>query len=290
MDRHYFLLRRLHSLSGILPVGIFVMVHLFTNFQLALGTFQHEVNWIHSQPALLFVEMALWGSIAFHAALGIYYTTSGKRLHGKYRYGGYKRYLLQRITGYIALIFIFLHVATLRWGWSFGLQALDTTFYVAGPDGHPMATASIARVLQQPALVFVYLVGSLSVVFHWANGLWTAAISWGLTVTVAAQRRWGYVCIAIGAALTVFTLGAIAGASTYEITAKDKSTFEEIEVHGAKPLHEGDVHRVGEIEVEDPMDGAPSRLRPAAPFEQQGNQPIEITPGAAPESTRIPSH
>ena len=29
--KHYHLIRRLHSLSGIIPVGMFTIVHLFTN-------------------------------------------------------------------------------------------------------------------------------------------------------------------------------------------------------------------------------------------------------------------
>jgi len=289
MDRHYFLLRRLHSLSGILPVGVFVMMHLFTNFQLALGTFQHEVNWIHSQPALLFVEITLWASIAFHAALGIYYTKSGKRLHGKYRYGGYHRYVLQRITGYIALVFIFIHVATLRWGWSFGLDALDTTFYVSTQDGHPLATASIARVLHNPWLATLYVIGSLSVVFHWSNGLWTAAISWGLTVTVGAQRRWGYVCTAIGAALTFFTIGAIVGARNYTLTPADIEALQRIEL-GAEPGHFGDVHKVGVADEHDELEGAPSRNPQSSSvtpnFENESLQGV----GTKPDSTAIDSH
>jgi len=107
---------------------------------------------------------------------------------------------------------------------------------------------------------------------------------------VAAQRRWGYVCVAIGAALTVFTLGAIVGASTYEITAKDISTFEQIEVHGAKPLHEGDVNRVGKFDVNDPMEGAPSRQLEPAIGVPQSDSAAELHNPAAPESTRIESH
>ena len=31
LDKHYFLLRRLHSLTGIVPIGIFLLAHLTTN-------------------------------------------------------------------------------------------------------------------------------------------------------------------------------------------------------------------------------------------------------------------
>ncbi len=30
-DKYYFLIRRLHSLSGLIPVGVFLFVHLATN-------------------------------------------------------------------------------------------------------------------------------------------------------------------------------------------------------------------------------------------------------------------
>src|SRR3972149_6845831 len=79
MARTHFVLRRLHSLTGIVPVGAFVIFHLFTNCQLVLGAdeFQHEVDFIHSLPGLPFLEVALWLAIGFHATLGVVYTLTG---------------------------------------------------------------------------------------------------------------------------------------------------------------------------------------------------------------------
>ncbi len=57
----------------------------------------------------------------------------------------------------------------------------------------------------------------LLLVFHFANGLWTAGITWGLTISVGAQRRWGYVCAAIGLALGLATVTAIVGFATLDI-------------------------------------------------------------------------
>ncbi len=231
LDQHHFLLRRLHSLSGIVPVGVFVIMHLFTNFQMIMGTdahgvnhFQHEVDFIHSTPALLYVEIALWSSIGFHAILGLVYTFSGKPNTRQYRYGGNVRYQLQRVTGIVALIFIFLHIATLRWRWS--LFGWFTPFYVSGPDGTPLAHATTAMALQSNVVLALYVVGVLSVVYHWCNGLWTAAISWGLTISVAAQRRWGYACAGLGMALTVFSAGAIIGARSYEVSPAERAAYE----------------------------------------------------------------
>ncbi len=224
LQQHHFLFRRLHSLSGILPVGVFVIMHLFTNFQMLGGDFQHEVDFIHSTPALLVVEITLWLSIAFHAGLGLVYTFSGRPNVRRYRYGGNWRYYLQRITGFIALGFIFVHVATLRWRWD--LFGWFTPFYVRGFDGQPLAHATTAMALQHARwVVAIYLIGAMSVVYHWSNGLWTSAITWGVTISAPAQRRWGYVCAALGIALTVFSLGAVVGALKYHVTDEDRRSI-----------------------------------------------------------------
>ncbi len=157
LAKHHFLLRRLHSLSGVMPVGVFVIFHLFTNAQIAWAAlgfedkFQHEVDFIHDLPALLFLEVfGLWLPIGFHAALGFWYTFTGKSNVKRYSNWDNWRYLLQRITGIVALLFIVFHIATLRWRWDLGLQ---TPFFAhAAHGGHtavvnqagepiPMATA-----------------------------------------------------------------------------------------------------------------------------------------------------
>ena len=133
MQNRHFLLRRLHSLTGIVPIGVFLIIHLTTNSTIAWGglnsraegvgwmnkaiaTFQHEVEFINNMPLLLLTEITLWSAIGFHSILGVYYALSGKGNTGSYKYGGNFRYALQRTTGYLGIFFIFYHVATLRWG------------------------------------------------------------------------------------------------------------------------------------------------------------------------------
>lgn len=215
LQQHHFLLRRLHSLTGIVPVGAFLCFHLFTNFQMVFGTFQHEVEFIHNMPALLFIEIfGLWLPIAFHAVLGLVYTFSGKLNSVHYPYMDNWRYSLQRVTGIIALLFIFLHIAKLRWGWTFG-GLVDTPFYLQHIDETgkvwKLAHASTVLAIQHafPLMLIVYIIGVYSAVYHWCNGLWTAAISWGLTISVQAQRRWGYACLGLGLVLSLFSAGAL---------------------------------------------------------------------------------
>jgi succinate dehydrogenase / fumarate reductase cytochrome b subunit len=233
----HFVMRRLHSLTGIVPVGIFVIFHLMTNFQLLAGDFEHEVGFIHSLPFLIVIEVSLWLGIGFHAGLGLVYTFSGAKPNASaYRNSSNYRYTLQRITGIIALIFIFFHVATLRWRWDF--FGWYTPFYGTGPNGEPLAAATTAAAIQASWLIAVfYLVGSLSIVFHWVNGLWTAAITWGLTISVKAQKMWGKLCLGLGILLTVFTIGAIAGALMHEVTDADRLLIQQMSTGAASPQH-----------------------------------------------------
>lgn len=227
--QYHFLLRRLHSLTGIVPIGIFVMFHLFTNMQIVFGTFQHEVEWIHSQPALIFMEIFVLAlPITFHAVLGFIYTFKNVKPNAsKYSYWDNWRYTLQRVTGIIAFIFIVLHVFTLRgrfnmWGW-------HTPFFVnAELNGEvvDLATTSTALAVQTSWLVLlIYIIGVLAVIYHWSNGLWTAAITWGVTISDKAQKRWAWMCGGLFAALFVFSALALWGSWTYVPTAEELEAY-----------------------------------------------------------------
>lgn len=232
LDRHHFLLRRLHSLSGILPIGVFLIAHLTTNSSILWGKlglrgeypelswsqggaayFAKEVVWINEQvPHLFLIELTLWLSIAFHAVLGTIYALTGRMNTAAYAYGANKRYRLQRASGYIGILFIFYHVATLRWGW---------TFLIPGGTAwsHHFASSTLASALRGgesfTAMGLVvsafYFTGVSLLVFHFANGMWTAAITWGLTVSRAAQRRWGYICAGLGVALMGMAWASVIG-------------------------------------------------------------------------------
>ena len=235
LERHHLLLRRLHSLTGILPIGVFLIMHLTTNSSIVwgafnkrglqaedataldrrVGTFQHEVGFINDLPLLLLIEITLWAAIAFHAVLGVYYARTGKGTSGSYAYQGHLRYRLQRLSGYIGVLFIFYHVATLRWGWTFLVPGVEQGWAWS----HEYAASTLALALRGgTSFTFVGFLVSLAyfvcvslLVFHFANGLWTAAITWGLTVSKAAQRRWGYVCLGLGAGLMILGWSSVIG-------------------------------------------------------------------------------
>lgn len=240
-ERHDFLLRRLHSLTGIVPIGVFLLAHLTTNSSLLWGKFglrghdathafakdgvslleggvayfQKEVTWINTQiPHLLLIEIVLWTSIAFHSLFGLYIARTGRSNVANYPFGGNWRYALQRFSGYFGILFIFYHVATLRWGWTF-LVPSGTKWSAE------FAASTLASAIQGSTegltvvgllIAGFYFAGVTLLVFHFANGLWTAAITWGVTVSRGAQRRWGIACLGLGAGLMGMAWASLAGA------------------------------------------------------------------------------
>jgi succinate dehydrogenase / fumarate reductase cytochrome b subunit len=203
----HFWLRRLHSLAGIM-FGGYIVVHLVVN---ATGlwprVYQQNVDKIHQmEPMLPVIEiLAIFGPLLLHLLYGLYVASVGVSYPTttRYSYGGNLRYLLQRITSFILIVFVVYHIGMLhKWGFALvGLKkapdfnavnlAYQTTVgSIKAPfEGMPVANA---------AVITLYLLGIWSAAFHFANGLWTAAITWGLTVTRTAQQRWGKVCCGLG--------------------------------------------------------------------------------------------
>jgi succinate dehydrogenase / fumarate reductase cytochrome b subunit len=67
----------------------------------------------------------------------------------------------------------------------------------------------MASILSSPFMLAFYLIGVISTVFHFANGLWSFAVSWGITVTPRSQVISTYVTLAIFVALSFVGVRAI---------------------------------------------------------------------------------
>ena len=202
-NAQYFTLRRLHSLLGVFPLGVFLFNHLLTNSSGILGAdfFEHKVSLIESLgPALPIVEAVfIFIPLALHIVLGIFIA-----LQARNEYRGareYKRnwaYILQRWTGWLALVYIVWHVVNLR----FLHDPLETPF--------SMTLADMFYTMPLAAFyVPFYILGSLAVIYHFANGLCTFCMSWGITVGERSQRYVGYAAGGVGAVLAVMLFAAV---------------------------------------------------------------------------------
>ncbi len=222
LARHEFLIRRLHSLTGLIPVGAFMTVHLATNASVleSPGTYQQLVYRIHSLGSLLtVVEWAfIFLPILFHALLGLVIIRGGMVNTRSYPYANNVRYVLQRATGLVALAFILLHVFHMH-GW---IHADVWVKHVVEPLGgarfRPYNAASTLALTMHGVLIpTLYAIGVLSCVYHLANGLWTMGITWGVWVSPAGQRRATWACAAVGLVLAALSMSALFGALTVDV-------------------------------------------------------------------------
>jgi len=227
--RHEFLILRLHSLSGLLPVGMYMVVHLLTNASVLGGasSFQKNVDMIHSLgPALPLVEWTfIFLPILFHAIVGVMIIRSGRSNSSRYAYSSNIRYTLQRATAWIALIFIMWHVFHMH-GWFHNKLWHDNVVEPLGGQNFnwQQATSSLAAAMASPVVKIAYLVGVVSCIYHFANGLWTMGITWGVWQSAAAQKRANWVCGGIG--VFVMLVGVTAWIGAQQINVEDALVYE----------------------------------------------------------------
>jgi succinate dehydrogenase/fumarate reductase cytochrome b subunit (b558 family) len=200
--RRSFLLRRLHGLSGVFPVGVFLVTHLWTNAKALKGQafFDRAVAEINHLPLLAALEIfGIFLPLAFHALYGVALAFEGRPNVGRYPYSRNVLYTLQRATGLVAFAFIGWHL------WEFRIPKLLGHMT---PDAfYPTLEAHLSSTYRGfPVLAAVYLVGIAASVAHFANGLFTVSFSWGLCLTRRSQRLFATAFALLG--VLVFVMGA----------------------------------------------------------------------------------
>jgi len=201
-------------LLGIIPLGVFVLFHLVVNASVGFGPddFQNNVERIHALGGFV-VPLEIGGiflPLLFHALLGFQIWLSGQSNTAAYQYGGNYRYLFQRISGIIAFFFILFHVWQFHWlGAPFGGGAFDAHKIIQDQSASlTVAQGLRGSLLAIPIWIF-YVIGVICTVYHLANGIWTALITWGVTIGVQSQRASGYACAAFGVVVGIVGLSAV---------------------------------------------------------------------------------
>jgi succinate dehydrogenase / fumarate reductase cytochrome b subunit len=201
-----FILRKLHQLSGIVPLGIFLLEHFYTNSKALTGPgdFNNAVRDLQSIPYILFVEIGgIFIPLAYHAVYGMVITWEARPNNLHYPYPRNWFYTIQRVTGVILFFFILFHVLNFRFGLVPGLNTESVAHY---PD---KAFAIVEREFRLIPIFLVYIVGVTSTVWHLANGIWLFMVDWGIAIGERAQRLTGYACIAFGAVLLAVGINAM---------------------------------------------------------------------------------
>lgn len=195
-----FLLRRLHSLTGLIPLTAFIFFHFFANSYSTLGpkSFDPVVMQLRGLPFLLAIEWGLlFAPFLFHMFYGLWIIFSGRSNVNRLSYARNWAYIIQRITAVVVFVFIFYHVIGLR----FNPEMEETTEVHAYMKGY----------FQNPVIYWWYVVGIACTAYHLANGVCTFLMTWGLTVTQRSQRITAVVMTGVGLLLFVLGVAAVNG-------------------------------------------------------------------------------
>jgi len=195
-----FLWRRLHSLSGIFPVGAFLVEHFVSNAFATNGprAYTDEVKFLTGIPFLVWVEFVfIYIPISYHALYGFWIWYRGESNVGEYAFIGNWGYVVQRWTGAIAFFYILWHTLTMRW---LGVHL---------PGNAAAAFGKVQLEFQDTYAVAFYVVGVLCASVHFAYGIWLFAAKWGITTGDKGRRNFAYACAAIGLLFLVIGYAAL---------------------------------------------------------------------------------
>ena len=184
-----YLLRKLHSLSGILPVGAFLAEHFWSN-SAALVSAQKYNDVSQELQTIPFRPFVEWGAIflpiLFHGCYGVYIWLRGKSNISSYPWVGNWLYTFQRYTGLVTFAYIAWHLYTERW-----LTHGKSTY------------ANVAEDMRHPLYLAFFVIGIVAASFHLGVGIWNFLCKWGLAATVRAQNAAGKLGVAVGVGFSV---------------------------------------------------------------------------------------
>lgn len=170
---------RLGSLLAVLPLSVWVVHHLWAN----LSAFQGSAAWKESVTdfphpvAQLITSILVLLPLVLHTVWGVGRLLVARPNNVRYTFFANLKYLLQRLSAIGVLLFLGAHI------W---LAMLHPRLV----EGHAETFLDIATQMRthRPTLI-VYLLGTLGVSYHLANGLSTFAMGWGIVSSKAALKR-----------------------------------------------------------------------------------------------------
>ena len=197
-----FFWRRLHSLTGIIPIGAFLIEHILVSNSTAMNgpeAYANTVKFLGSLPLVLALEtLFIWLPIAFHGLYGFYIWYRGdSNVGAAYPWTGNWMYTVQRWTGAIAFFYIGWHVWHLRF---------------AGIDLHAHPAASFGKVQGELVVAWqlaFYIVGLVAASWHFSYGVWLFCAKWGITVGERARRRLLGLCLVLFLLMTGVGLASL---------------------------------------------------------------------------------
>jgi len=197
-----FFIRRFHSLIALIPIGLFLCMHLLLNSSVLISgneSYLALITFMKSMPFIIVLEIVIIAlPILFHAIYGIWIVYLAKNNVLKYTYYRNWNFYLQRITALIVVAFLFFHVLFLR-------------ILVHDPQE---IIITFAGILSNPVYFTLYVIGVWASIYHFTNGLFTFCITWGICVGERAQKLFSWAVLAVFIVLAVLALVVLSKIAT----------------------------------------------------------------------------
>jgi succinate dehydrogenase / fumarate reductase, cytochrome b subunit len=194
-----FLRARVASALAIAPLGVWTLVHLWNN----LAAFQGGDAWqtaVTAYPhpfAEAVTAVVVLLPLALHVVWGLGRLATARPNNLRYGFYANLKYALQRLSAVGVLFFLGAHL------W---LAFLRPRLF----EGHAEPFAEIAEEMHfhAPTLI-TYVLGTLGVSYHLANGAQTFCMGWGVVSSRTGLRRLEWATLLFFALLLVMSWGAV---------------------------------------------------------------------------------
>ena len=212
VDHSAWAAKRLHSFVGIVPLGVYLVLHLSRNVTTLFGpeafdaavaaTWQKSINY-------LWTVLLVYIPLIYHACYGLYLVFTGeKKSFSRYMNLESWRFILQRVSALGVLGFLCAHIFLTR-----------VHSMMNWVEGGKITYGHFAEHMwHNPLTAPVYLLGILGVAYHLGNGFATFCISWGITTGqrgIAIAEKIG---LAFGILLLILGYATVTGFFLYDFT------------------------------------------------------------------------
>ncbi|HTO91550.1 MAG TPA: hypothetical protein VMJ70_10505 [Candidatus Sulfotelmatobacter sp.] len=198
-DRDFARLRRAQILTGVVPLGLFLISHLAVNSRALAGpaAYQRAVEAIAHVPMLGAIELLLIAlPIATHIALAAWLATA-RQLTTEPAWPSEAWRVMQRVTGFYLSIYVVFHVWAIR---------LSPERLAAKKPLFELMSAQLAH----PVVWILQALAVITAAAHFAGGLVALTGPAGFSFAPRAQRVVRRAAIAGGALLALLGLASLA--------------------------------------------------------------------------------
>lgn len=182
-DARHETLKKLHALSGVLPLGAFVVIHIWVTSAVTSSrdVYDRQIGWLHSGWFLGLLEIVLVvAPLLYHAVYGTWRSLQPR--DPDHAYDTDLMVSLERASGVVVLVFVAAHF------WEFRGQTWNGTLPVSSYSTKLVEDLSSTQ-RGVPWIAAGYFIGIAATCFHLVNGMTSFLTTWGYTRSEAARRR-----------------------------------------------------------------------------------------------------